>query len=126
MANDKDSSNNCNHDIKPAIDNAIGNIKEKANESIGNIKEKVNEMTKSEEQKQAEIEANKTLTEKISDKMPHSAEEAGQRVGSALDNTYDKVAQTLADAKERNLGDDSDEKLGREQELSCSTSRIIS
>ena len=99
MANEKDSSNNSNHDIKPAIDNAIGNIKEK-----------FHEMTKSEEQKQAEIEANKTLTEKISDKMPHSAEEAGQRAGSALDNTYDKVAQTLADAKERNLGDASDEK----------------
>jgi hypothetical protein len=45
MANDKDNSNNSNHDLKPAIVNAIGNIKEK-----------FNEMTKSEEQKQAEIE----------------------------------------------------------------------
>ncbi|CAJ1929007.1 unnamed protein product [Cylindrotheca closterium] len=84
-----------NQDNPPGsmLDNAIESTKG----GMDHVRAQVDEATKTEEQKEAE----KTITEKIGDAIPHSAKEAGSNLGGLIDSGVEKVKHAISGDNEK-------------------------
>jgi len=69
----------------------LGTIVDATKSTIDQTRTTIYNATKSQEEIEKEKEAQKTMTEKVKDRLPGSATDAGQKIGQAIDNGVESV-----------------------------------